>query len=80
MSTLKNNKNLHNGKNFVVWSGDIEDKIIFSKKFKELYNSPDNREGKIIKIVLGTESIMEGVDFKEVKYVHEPTPENNSTD
>ena len=44
------------------------------QKFKSIYNHPDNRRGKYLKIVLGTESIMEGVNLKEVKYVHITEP------
>ena len=67
------NKKLR-GKCFTVWSGDIVDKVEFSKNFKSIYNNTDNRDGKYLKIVLGTESIMEGVDLKEVKYVHITEP------
>ena len=59
---------------FTVWSGDITDKTEFSKVFKSIYNHPDNRRGNYLKIVLGTESIMEGVNLKEVKYVHITEP------
>lgn len=59
---------------FVVWSGDIMNKIEFSKNFKSIYNHPKNRKGEYLHIVLGTESIMEGVDLKEVKYVHITEP------
>ena len=62
------------GKCFTVWSGDIMDKVEFSKNFKSIYNHSDNQNGKYLKIVLGTESIMEGVDLKEVKYVHITEP------
>jgi len=62
------------GKCFTVWSGDITDKTEFSKVFKSIYNHRDNREGNYLKIVLGTESIMEGVNLKEVKYVHITEP------
>ena len=59
---------------FTVWSGDITDKNEFSKVFKSIYNHPKNRRGDYLKIVIGTESIMEGVNLKEVKYVHITEP------
>jgi hypothetical protein len=59
---------------FVVWSGDIMNKSDFSKNFKSIYNHRKNRNGDYLKIVLGTESIMEGVNLKEVKYVHITEP------
>ena len=68
------NEDIPNEDCFVVWSGDIMDKSNFSKVFKSIYNNPKNRRGDYLKIVLGTESIMEGVNLKEVKYVHITEP------
>ena len=34
----------------------------------------DNKDGSLIKIILGTRSIMEGVSFKNVKQVHITDP------
>lgn len=73
-----------NGKNFVIWSGDIgkrkskaqeiknlkEKKNNFRKGTMEKFNSDDNIEGEQLKIIFGTNAIMEGIDFKHVKYVH----------
>ena len=69
-----NNDPTLRGKCFTVWSGDIMNKSDFSKVFKSIYNNPKNRRGDYLKIVLGTESIMEGVNLKEVKYVHITEP------
>jgi len=74
LKEMMENDNIPKKKCFVVWSGDIIDKIEFSKVFKSIYNHPKNRKGDYLKIVLGTESIMEGVDLKEVKYVHITEP------
>ena len=74
LKKMMENDDIPTKKCFVVWSGDIMNKIEFSKNFKSIYNHPKNRKGEYLQIVLGTESIMEGVDLKEVKYVHITEP------
>jgi hypothetical protein len=74
LKIMMENDDIPAQKCFVVWSGDIMDKIEFSKNFKSIYNHRKNRRGDYLKIVLGTESIMEGVNLKEVKYVHITEP------
>ena len=53
---------------FFVWKGKArEDEII---KAKQLFNSKENINGKLLRIMFGTQTVMEGVDFKNVRQVH----------
>lgn len=57
-------------KTYFVWSPSVEvDKEII-KKAKQTFNSPDNADGKLIKFMLGTASIKEGVSFKNLAQIH----------
>ena len=53
---------------YFVWKGATSDFDI--QKAKKAYNSPENKDGSILKIILGTQTVMEGVDFKNVRQVH----------
>ena len=44
------------------------------KAKQKLINSIENKNGNLLKIILGTRSIMEGVSFKNVKQVHITDP------
>ena len=71
-------------KNFVIWSGSLNKRKSKDEKIKDItkkkdefrrvvtnnFNDEENRKGQNIKIILGTTAIMEGIDFKHVKYVH----------
>ena len=62
------------GLRYFVWSSETSsDKELISKA-KSTFNSMDNKDGSLIKIILGTRSIMEGVSFKNVKQVHITDP------
>jgi len=53
---------------YFVWKGEAnKDEII---KAKQLFNSKDNIDGKLLRIMFGTQTVMEGVDFKNVRQVH----------
>ena len=61
-------------KRYFVWSSETStDKELISKA-RKAFNSTENKDGSLIKIVLGTRSIMEGVSFKNVKQVHITDP------
>jgi hypothetical protein len=53
---------------FFVWKGDTDKGLIESAK--KIFNSESNNNGSRIKVLLGTQTTMEGVDFKRVRQVH----------
>ena len=55
-------------KTYFVWKGDSDQKVI--PRAKDSFDSIENIDGKRIKVLLGTQSVMEGVDFKRVRQVH----------
>jgi hypothetical protein len=60
---------LHNdGKTYFIWKGGLDQQVV--AQAKNIYNSIENKNGSLIKIMFGTQSIMEGVDFKRVRQVH----------
>lgn len=59
---------------YFVWSSETSIDKPLIRKAKSTYNSMDNKDGSLIKIILGTRSIMEGVSFKNVKQVHITDP------
>ena len=44
------------------------------KKARNTFNSFENRNGELLKVILGTRSVMEGVSFRNVKQVHITEP------
>ena len=62
---------------FFIWSSETtKDKNggELVKKARTIFNSANNSDGKLLKIILGTRSVMEGVSFKQVKQVHITDP------
>ena len=62
---------------FFIWSSDTKTKDkdgTLIKKARNTFNSTENSGGKLLKIILGTRSVMEGVSFKNVKQVHITEP------
>lgn len=59
---------------YFVWSSETSSDKELIRKAKNAFNSQDNKDGSLIKIILGTRSIMEGVSFKNVKQVHITDP------
>ena len=62
------------GLRYFVWSSETSSDKDLIRKAKATFNSMDNKNGSLLKIVLGTRSIMEGVSFKNVKQVHITDP------
>ena len=61
-------------KRYFVWSSETSSDKDLIRKAKATFNSIENKDGSLLKIVLGTRSIMEGVSFKNVKQVHITDP------
>jgi hypothetical protein len=53
---------------YFVWKGEANVEEI--PKAKALFNSKENKDGSLLKIMFGTQTVMEGVDFKNVRQVH----------
>ena len=60
--------NPSDGKTYFIWKGGLDQELVL--RAKNIYNSIENKDGSLIKIMFGTQSIMEGVDFKRVRQVH----------
>ena len=57
------------GKNtYAVWSGD--EPVCIKEEIKHVFNNKQNIDGSLIKIILGTPSIKEGVSLLRVQQVH----------
>ena len=66
---FKNYKTHGEGLNrYSVWSGDEPHRM--KEEIKQIYNQKENKEGSLIKIMLGSPSVKEGVSFKRVRQVH----------
>jgi hypothetical protein len=68
---IENNSNGYG--NFAVWSSQGQSYYgikneNYTKKIQNLFNSPRNKDGKIIKVIFTT--VEEGVSFKRVKELH----------
>ena len=62
---------------FFIWSSETKAKDkdgTLIKKARNTFNSVQNNNGSLLKIILGTRSVMEGVSFKNVKQVHVTDP------
>jgi hypothetical protein len=62
---------------YFIWSSETKNKDKTGdliKKARNQFNSPNNNTGKILKVILGTRSVMEGVSFRNVKQVHITEP------
>lgn len=55
-------------KKYVVWDGTLKD--AHKTAIKKIVNSQANVDGSIIRLVLGSPSIKEGVSFKHVQHMH----------
>ena len=64
-------------KTFVLWDASLKD----DKKIevKNILNSIENMNGSLIKVILGSPSIKEGVSFKHVQHLHQIDPIWNSS-
>lgn len=57
-------------KSYFVWSPSVENDPVIIKKARQTFNSVENADGKLIKFILGTSSIKEGVSFKNLSQIH----------
>ena len=65
----KNYKTFNQGKKiFAVWSGDEQHHV--KEKIKHIFNKKENEDGSLIKIILGSPSIKEGVTLLRVNQIH----------
>jgi len=53
---------------YFVWRGGLDQDMVSNAR--RIFNSMENKDGSLIKIMFGTQSVMEGVDFKRVRQVH----------
>ena len=60
---------------FITFKGDTKGARF--KKLLDIFNSYENRNGDIIKIVLGSSKVSEGVTFKNIRQIHIYDPEWN---
>lgn len=67
----------HSYKVFGVWDGkaDDADKTLL----KSIANRKDNLDGKLMRVVIGSPSIKEGVSFKHIQHMHLMDPVWNSS-
>jgi len=59
---------------YFIWSSETSSQKELISKAKSTFNSYENKDGSLLKVILGTRSIMEGVSFKNVKQVHITDP------
>ena len=65
----KNYKTNNSGKKrFAIWSGD--ESFELKEKIKSVFNDYKNESGQLIKIILGSPSIKEGISLLRVSQVH----------
>ncbi len=53
---------------YAVWSGDEKHEL--KEKIKDFFNKKENEDGSMLKVLLGSPSIKEGVSLLRVKQVH----------
>jgi len=62
---------------YFIWSSETKTKDkdgTLINRARNTFNSLQNADGSLLKIILGTRSVMEGVSFKNVKQVHITDP------
>lgn len=59
-------------KTYVLWDGSLKD--IHKQDIKNILNSVKNIDGKIIRVILGSPSIKEGISFKHIQHLHQIDP------
>jgi superfamily II DNA or RNA helicase len=59
---------------YFIWNSETSGNDELTSNAKRVFNSMENKDGSLLKIILGTRSIMEGVSFKNVKQVHITDP------
>lgn len=68
-------KNKSNKKTYVLLEGRIDTKQ--RVKILNIFNSPENKDGKIIKVILGSRVLKEGITLKNIRNVHIIEPWHN---
>ena len=59
-------------KTYILWDATLSD---YDKQYiKTILNSKENMDGKIIKVILGSPSIKEGISFKHMQHFHQIDP------
>ena len=59
-------------KTYILWDATLSD---YDKQYiKTILNSKENIDGKIIKVILGSPSIKEGISFKHIQHFHQIDP------
>jgi len=62
---------------YFIWSSETKTKDkdgVLINRARNTFNSLQNADGSLLKVILGTRSVMEGVSFKNVKQVHITDP------
>jgi superfamily II DNA or RNA helicase len=59
-------------KSYIIWDGTLKDKD--KQDIKNILNSVKNIDGKIIRVILGSPSIKEGISFKHIQHFHQIDP------
>jgi len=75
--SFKNSLNTEGSNKFFIWNSSTKtqkggEELI--KRARNTFNSPMNSDGSLLKVILGTRSVMEGVSFKNVRQVHITDP------
>ena len=53
---------------YAVWTGD--EPLKMKEEIKKVFNTKENKDGSLIRIIIGSPSVKEGVSFKRVRQVH----------
>ena len=69
---LDNPKEYNKYKTYIIWDGTLKDKD--KQDIKAVLNSVKNINGKIIRVILGSPSIKEGISFKHIQHFHQIDP------
>jgi hypothetical protein len=59
-------------KTYILWDATLSDND--KQIVKSVLNSKENMDGKIIKVILGSPSIKEGISFKHIQHLHQIDP------
>ena len=59
-------------KTYILWDGTLKDND--KQDIKNILNSVKNIDGKIIRVILGSPSIKEGISFKHIQHFHQIDP------
>lgn len=56
---------------YFIWNGEANSKNKAGVRAAyDTFNSPENMNGEKLKVIFGTQTVMEGVDFKNVSQIH----------